>query len=88
MEELPSEIRREILIKEDSRPARTPELEMLTEEEKRILALLKPDETMQFDRICRTANLSVSSLSDILLSLEMNGWIRQLPGNLFVKIRK
>lgn len=87
VEELPPEMRREILIKEDSRPARTPELGMLSDEEKRILALLKTDETMQFDRICRMANLNVSRLSDILLGLEMNGHVRQLPGNLFVKVR-
>ena len=45
------------------------------------------DETMQFDRICRTGNLTVPQLSDLLLHLEMNGWVRQLPGNLFVRIR-
>jgi DNA processing protein len=88
IEELPPEMRREILIKEDVHPHRNPELDMLSEEEKRVLALLKTDETMQFDRICHTGNLSVPELSDLLLNLEMNGWVRQLPGNLFVKIRK
>jgi len=87
-EELPSEIRQQILIREDSRPCRNPELEMLSEEENRILALLKIDETMQFDRICRTAKLGVPQLSTLLLHLEMNGWVRQLPGNLFVRTRK
>ena len=88
VEELPPEIRQGILIKEDSRPCRNPELELLSEEEKRILALLKLDEAMQFDRVCRTGNLSVPQLSELLLRLEMHGWIRQLPGNLYVRVRK
>lgn len=88
VEELPPELRQDILIREDCRPCRNPDLELLTEEERQILALLKVDEVLQFDAICRTGNLSVSRLSDTLLRLEMNGWIRQLPGNLFIRIRK
>lgn len=88
VEELPAEIRQEILIREDIRPCRNPELEMLSEEERRILALLKMDETMQFDKICHTGNLNVPQLSNLLLHLEMNGWVRQLPGNLYVRLRK
>jgi hypothetical protein len=26
-------------------------------------------------------------MSDLLLKLELGGWIRQLPGNLYVKIK-
>lgn len=88
VDELPSEIRQEILIEEDTRPRRIPELELLTEEDKRLLALLKIDEAMQFDRICQTGNWGVSQLSNLLLQLETNGWVRQLPGNLYVRTRK
>lgn len=88
VEELPADVRAEILTKEDSAPCPNPGMEMLSEEERRILALLKTDETMQFDRICRAGGLNVPGLSSLLLHLEMNGWIRQLPGNLYVKIRK
>ena len=88
IEELSPEIRQEIFAKEDSTPASKPELELLSDEETRILELLKTDETMQFDRICHASNLSVSHLSDLLLNLEMTGRIRQLPGNMYVKIRK
>lgn len=88
VEELPPDLRQEILIKEDARPPRKPELEMLSEEETRLLELLRVDEAIQFDKIYRSSGLSVPRLSDLLLNLEMEGWIRQLPGNLYVKIRK
>jgi DNA processing protein len=88
VEELPSEIRRGIFIKEDARPARRPELEMLSEEETRLLQLLKTDEATQFDRLHRSSGLSVPCLCNLLLNLEMGGRIRQLPGNLYVKVWK
>jgi len=88
VEELPSEIRSEIFIHEDSRPSAAPELELLSEEEKRLLEQLKMDETTQFDKLYRMSNLSIPQLSDLLLHLEMSGWVRQLPGNLYVKLRK
>jgi predicted Rossmann fold nucleotide-binding protein DprA/Smf involved in DNA uptake len=34
------------------------------------------------------SKLSIPQLSTLLLHLEMSGWIRQLPGNLYVKLRK
>jgi DNA processing protein len=87
IEELPAEIRQEILIREDSRPSRKPELGLLSDEESRLLELLKTDETTQFDKLFSMGDLSVSRLSDLLLNLEMSGRVRQLPGNLYVKIR-
>jgi predicted Rossmann fold nucleotide-binding protein DprA/Smf involved in DNA uptake len=44
------------------------------------------DEAIQFDKIFRGSGLDISRVSDLLLNLEMNGWIRQLPGNLYVRI--
>jgi DNA processing protein len=88
IEELPGEIRQEILIREDSRSSRKPELGLLSDEESRLLELLKTDETTQFDKIFSVSGLSVSRLSDLLLNLEMSGRVRQLPGNLYVKTMK
>jgi DNA processing protein len=88
VEELPPDIRAEMLAKEDSRPSATPGLELLSDEENKLLDLLKMDETTQFDRIYRMSNQSIPHLSDLLLHLEMKGRIRQLPGNLYVKLRK
>jgi DNA processing protein len=88
IEELPPDLRQEILIKEDAKPPDKPKLELLSEEETRLLELLKTDEATQFDKIYRGCNLSISRLSDLMLNLEMGGMIRQLPGNLYVKLRK
>jgi DNA processing protein len=88
IEELPPDLRQEILIKEDAKPPDKPKLELLSEEETRLLELLKTDEATQFDKIYRGCGLSISRLSDLMLNLEMGGMIRQLPGNLYVKVRK
>jgi DNA processing protein len=88
VEELPAEIRQEILSQEDAKLPGKPELEMLSGEETRVLELLKMDEAMQFDKILHSSSVGISRLSDLLLNLEMNGWIRQLPGNMYVRIRR
>ena len=86
VEELPPDLRQEILIREDAKPPAKARLELLSDEENRILGLLRIDEAIQFDKIFRSSGLGISRVSDLLLNLEMNGWIRQLPGNLYVRI--
>jgi DNA processing protein len=88
VEELPSEIRQEIFIKEDAKAPDKPVLDLLSEEEIKLLELIKTDEASQFDKLYRGSGLSIPHLSDLLLNLEMAGKIRQLPGNLYVRIRK
>jgi DNA processing protein len=88
VEELPSELRREILIDEDAKPPVKAQLELKSDEENLVVKLLKIDEATQFDKILRGSGLSVSSLSNLLLNLEMGGWIRQLPGNLYIRIKR
>lgn len=88
VEELPADLRQQIFISEDAKPPRAPELELISEEESRLLGLLRADETTQFDKIYKNSGLDISRLSDLLLNLEMSGWIRQLPGNLYIKTRK
>jgi DNA processing protein len=88
VEEMPAALRREILIREDARPPQKSELGLLSREEQTLLELLKSDEATQFDKVYCRSGLGIPQLSDLLLSLEMRGWIRQLPGNLYVRIRK
>jgi DNA processing protein len=88
VEELPPDIRKDLCTDGDREAARKPEPEALSEEETRILQLLKMDEAIQFDKIHSGSGFSISHLSNLLLSLEMGGRIRQLPGNLYVKTRK
>jgi DNA processing protein len=88
VEELPADLRQKILISEEMKPADLPELELLDDDESHILALLKLDEVTQFDKIFRGSGIGISRLSDLLLNLEMRGWIRQLPGNLYIRTGK
>jgi DNA processing protein len=88
VEELPPDIRGDLFAKEYAKPVLKPELDLLSKEETGILESLKMDEATQFDKIHCSSGLSISHLSNLLLNLEMGGRIRQLPGNLYVKIRK
>jgi len=87
VEEFPAEERREILAKEAQSGTRTQaRLDLLSEEEKRVLGLLETDSATQFDRILAASGGGVSQLSDMLFNLEMKGWVRQLPGSLYVRL--
>jgi len=88
VEEFPPEIRQSILAKENLRTEPAPALELLTEEERRILDLLDTDRATQFDKILAQSQCGISRLSDLMFNLEMRGWIRQVPGNLFVRVAR
>jgi DNA processing protein len=88
VEEFPPELRRSILADENRPADNAPSLELLTEEERRILDLLDTDRATQFDRILSRSQCEISSLSDLMFGLEMRGWIRQVPGNLFVRVTR
>jgi DNA processing protein len=88
VEELPANIRQDLLIKEDVKLPDKPELDMISDEAKNLLTLIKEDEATHFDKLFSYSQIPISELSSQLLSLEMAGRIRQLPGNLYVKIRK
>jgi DNA processing protein len=86
VEEFPPDLRQSILANEIRQVDSAPSLELLTEEEKRILNLLDTDRATQFDRILSRSQCEISHLSDVIFNLEMRGWIRQIPGNLFVRV--
>ena len=88
VEELPPELRHRILAREDSSQSAQPKLEMLTDEELGVLHLLEIDEAVHFDRVLKRSGLDIARLSDLLFRLEMSGQIRQVPGNLYVKLAR
>jgi DNA processing protein len=88
VEEFPPEIRHQILAREESRASETPHLELMTPEETKVLGILQTDQATQFDKLYRRSGLEIPRLSDVLLNLEMRGWIRQVPGNLYVKVAR
>ena len=57
----------------------------LSEGERAVLKLLSADEAVHIDALVGASNLSVSSLTGVLLGLEMRELIRQLPGKCFVR---
>jgi len=88
VEEFPPELRYRILSREETRVQPSLELDLLNEKEIRLLEAMSTDQATQFDRLFKVSGLEISSLSDLLLNLEMRGWIRQLPGNLYVKVAR
>lgn len=88
VEEFPPEMRQAILANENRQADTVPPLALLTDEEKRILDLLDTDKATQFDRILARSECEISRLSDLMFNLEMRGWIRQVPGNLFVRVTR
>ncbi len=88
VEELPSEIRHTIFAREDARPVHAPELELLSEEEHQLMANLEVDRAIHFDKIYLRSGLEMAKLNNLLLGLEMRGWIRQVPGGLYVKLAR
>ena len=92
MEELPADVRARLLPEpeaESKEPATASlfEAAKLSPHEKRIFALLKPDEATHIDEIVDRleAEVSSSEIFAALFELELAGKIRQLPGKNFVK---
>jgi DNA processing protein len=58
----------------------------LSSEEITVLELLRVDEVQQFDKILLGSGLPTSKLNELLFGLEMKDLVRQIPGNLFVRV--
>jgi DNA processing protein len=57
----------------------------ITPDERRVLALLDAVEAQHIDWIIEQAHLPTSVVSGLLLKLELDGSVTQLPGKLFIK---
>jgi DNA processing protein len=86
VEELPPELRLALFAKEETRRVQPPALDLLSEEENRLLSMLETDKATQFDKIYLHSGMEMPVLSNLLLGLEIRGWIRQVPGNLYLKV--
>ncbi len=67
-------------------PARTPDLSGLSSDNKTILSALD-ENPRHIDEIARIVELPVSHVTAVLLSLELQGIVEQLPGKYFVHIQ-
>ena len=76
-------------VRSDKRPAISQSGETYqadtTPDERRVLALLDPVEVRHIDWIIEQAHLPTSLVSGLLLKLELDGRVTQLPGKLFIK---
>ena len=86
--ELPEKIRRDIFLREDARLSDMPEADAVSEDGARLLKLLKEDEAVHFDVLAEQFELNIPRISCALMELETAGLARQLPGNIYVKLRK
>ncbi len=68
-------------------PTITPpkEIPNLSPEEQKILSLISSTHT-HIDEISRELNIHISSLNSILTMMEIRGLIKQLPGQLYIKV--
>jgi DNA processing protein len=89
VEEFPLDLKARILAvdKKEHEPGEQPEMEelVLSEAERKVLGLLKPDEAVHIDQLIGASQLSSPELMGALLRLEMLDRIRQLPGKCFIK---
>ena len=58
----------------------------LTPKEEKVLKLLSPQASIHFDPLLSQSALAIAELNELLLKLEMKGFIRQLPGHQFSRI--
>lgn len=84
VEELPYDVRKEALQELEDKPA--VELPLLESSESRLLELLRNDVALHFDELCRSGGVAPGLLQELLLNLELKGYIKQLPGKNFIRI--
>lgn len=72
-------------INRTQRKAEQGRLVWLDDSEKQILDLLEPN-SLHFDEVLEATGLDIGRLSTLLLKLEMEGIIKSLPGNYYVRI--
>jgi DNA processing protein len=88
VEEFPIETRARILsVEKNGRREEQAVIEevVLSEGERKVLGMIKPDEPIHIDQLIHASKLTYSELMGALLRLEMMDKIRQLPGKSFVR---
>ena len=88
IEELPTEIRAQLIPVEETTPEQRASLfeETLSPAEKTLYSLLGTDEAVHVDELVENSGLNSSEVLSSLFELEMKGIVRQLPGKQFVKV--
>lgn len=61
------------------------ESDTISERGKKILSLLKVDMTTHFDKLFLESGFNISELNEQLMNLELEGLIRKLPGDMYIR---
>jgi DNA processing protein len=85
VEELPSPIKEEITERAGLQKTQAKELPLMTEQESLVLNQLVIEQPRHIDKLLATTRLELPKLSEALLTLEIKGLIKQLPGKNFVR---
>jgi DNA processing protein len=84
IEELP--VDQDCSISAAAEDAERSDVSELNSSERKLLEILKMDEPLQFDKILLSSHLPIPRLNELLFSLELKGFVRQIPGNLYLRI--
>jgi DNA processing protein len=84
VEELPFELRRLVLGSQDKEKQK--ELPLLSDEETRLLQKIPFDNALGIDELCLLEENPLNRIHEILLTLEMKEYVRQMPGKQFVRL--
>lgn len=68
----------------ESAPVQGTLFEPLSEAEQRIVDWLRLHQRATVDSLCVGLSISVAELSSLLLQLELSGWVRCLPGKIYI----
>jgi DNA processing protein len=55
----------------------------LTDDENKVVELMKKEEKVFIDTLCRNAGMPASRMSALLLGLEFKGILEAMPGNVY-----
>jgi DNA processing protein len=84
IEELPLDVRSAVLQEPQQKPAL--DLPLLEEQEAEVLQRLRGDVATHIDDLNITCGEETGRLQELLLDLELKGYIRQLPGKTFIRL--
>lgn len=71
-------------LKQPAIPEKKKDINELSTTEKQVYSLVG-DEPRQIDYLIYNSDISAGQMASILLQLELKGFIRQLPGKIFVR---
>lgn len=86
-EDIIRELMWDLHLKEEYTPP-TPEVQPLTADEEGLLGCFRSDDPLTYAELIELSSLDAGTLTALLVSLELSGAVRKLPGNRYEKLRR